>query len=95
LNHIDNELRAERNRYIHDQWTTVDENIVRRKHGVKVVRPQARQLTVLKSIDRTYGSVSEVSKFAEKLAGALDDLISVNGELDDLYLEIWPPEENF
>jgi len=94
LNRIDNELRAERNRYIHDQWTVLDETIIRRRQGAKVIRPQSRTLEVRHSYDRAYASIDEVNDFAERLATALSEVLALNQELSDLYLEIWPPEES-
>jgi hypothetical protein len=94
LNTVDNELRNERNRFVHDQWELEEEVIVRRKHGARVVRPQSRQLTVEQTTDRRYVDVVEVSAFAGRVADALDKLIALEAELDDLYDEIWPEDEN-
>lgn len=94
LNHIDNDLRPERNRYVHDEWMMIDDSIVRRKHGAKVIPPQSRQLSVLRSTDRIYGSADEVDEFAQRVAKAVTDLLTINGDLDELYLEIWPPEDD-
>jgi hypothetical protein len=92
LNHIDNDLRPERNRYVHDEWMMIDDSIVRRKHGAKVIRPQPRQLSVLKSTDRIYGYADDVDEFAQRVAKAVTDLLTINSDLDELYLEVWPPD---
>ncbi|WP_375421816.1 hypothetical protein [uncultured Sphingomonas sp.] len=93
LNTVDNELRSERNRFVHDQWELEEEVIVRRRHGAHVVRPQSRQLTVEQTKDRRYVDLAEVGAFAGRVADALAELIALEAELDDLYEEIWPDAE--
>lgn len=93
LNVIDGELRNERNRFVHDQWDVIDERIVRRKHGARVVRPQSRMIDVSYSTDKHYASADDVDEFSQRVETALRRLIAVNNELTELYAELWPSEE--
>jgi hypothetical protein len=92
LNYIDNDLRNERNRFVHDNWQERDGKIVRTKHGVRVVRPQSRMLEVQYSTAKEFTSVADVRVFADTVSTTLRDLIRLDDDLTELYQSIWPPE---
>jgi hypothetical protein len=48
LNTIDEELRPERNRYVHDYWFAAEtgEPVVRVQHKAKLVKPKAKQIAI-------------------------------------------------
>jgi hypothetical protein len=90
LNTIDNDLRNERNRFVHDHWQIEDEVIVRRKHGARVIRPQSRTLAIQQSTDRSYGDVAQIAEFTGRVATTFNQLVALERELTDLHDEIWP-----
>ena len=89
LNTIDQDLRNERNRFVHDLWQIDHEAIVRRKHGARVVRPQSRVIEIQRTSDRAYVDVAEVAEFTDKVARALDNLLRLERELVELHEDIW------
>lgn len=93
LNTIDNDLRSERNRFVHDHWQMNDEAILRRRYGARVTRPQSRTLTIAQSTDRSYEDVAEVAQFTGRVASVYGQLVSLDRELVELHDEIWPREE--
>lgn len=93
LNTIDNDLRNERNRFVHDHWNTDGDAIGRRKYGARVTRPQSRTLAITQSTDRMYDDVAEVAQFSGRVASAFDKLTTLDRELVDLHDEIWPSSD--
>ncbi len=53
INRSDNELRNERNRMVHDQWSEAQTEIIRRTSMAKIVREQARQFALKTHDSRT------------------------------------------
>jgi hypothetical protein len=94
LNHIDNQLRPERNRYVHDIWQEHDNKIVRSTWKPKVTRPQSRQLEVTYSTETHYNTAEDVEGFTTRMQEALGSLIDKVNELQELSLSIWPLEES-
>jgi hypothetical protein len=93
LNFIDNDLRNERNRFVHDQWQLETDGIVRRKHGARVTRPQSRQLAIHQATDKKYRDVHEVAEFATRVGDTLMKLVKLEAELEELHEETWPHEQ--
>lgn len=86
LSYIDNEIRPERNRYIHDEWTTIgeggDRGAMRVKRGPQVYREPPRNeraFGIWKVKD--YPSLGAVDEFAKNLEFTYQDLVSLDGHL--------------
>ena len=66
MNRVQNELRNERNRLFHDSWRVGEGGLSRRKTtGTKVVRPQARALSLELPAEEPV-SVEAIRAFVEK-----------------------------
>jgi hypothetical protein len=87
LNYVDNELRPERNRYVHDLWEYQDGRIVRNSMNPRVIKPQSRMREVRLISEKEFASVDEITAFAEKLFDARDRLSLLDGELAGLIPE--------
>jgi|SRR5579872_871440 len=68
VNHVDNGLRPERNRFVHDQWRGLDP-IVRRTKRTALVRPQARQIELRAFEDRAI-KPAEIWRLVNSVASA-------------------------
>jgi len=80
LNYVDNVLRPERNRFIHDYWELGDDlSVVRTKMGTQVRRPQSHQREVHLYTSRVYANVEEVEAFVTNLHLAYEDLAQLDG----------------
>lgn len=55
IDYIDNDLRNQRNRYVHDYWLASSDKVAHVQHKTKLVRPQAREFAI------QYHSASETS----------------------------------
>ncbi len=77
LNTIDNDLRNERNRFVHNHWRLEGDSIVRRRHGARVTRPQSRTLAIHQSTDRRYDSVAQIAEFTARVASTHDQLVAL------------------
>ena len=90
LNRIDTELRAERNRFVHDLWIldSDDEMIQRFRQRTMITRPQSRQRELLIGTSKSYGSVEEVESFVLLLEAAFRDLCEFDGETAHMVSEL-------
>ncbi|MDO8378597.1 hypothetical protein [Phenylobacterium sp.] len=80
LDYVDNTLRPERNRWMHDHWEFGDV-ISRVKLGAQVRRPQSRQRELQLWSERQYESVEEVEAFITNLEHASDDLVALDNHI--------------
>ena len=68
LNKLDNEIRVERNRYVHDSWFASGEAAERTSRSTKIVNRQGvRELLLNES--ETYSSFDEIDDLVKKLKG--------------------------
>jgi len=80
LNYIDNDLRPERNRTIHDTWDWRGPEIIRRQYATKLSRPQARQPQVLTVEIAKPVPIGELWGLAFKIFDASSELSALNNE---------------
>lgn len=85
LNYIDNELRPERNRMVHDNWDWAGPEIVRRQYATKLKRLQARQPHTLTIEHVKAVPINTIWELAYKIYDASAELSVLNVEyaLDD------------
>ena len=74
LNRIDNELRPDRNRYIHDSWHSAGGVAVRTSRGTKIVNTQSRTKRLQVSQTKDYAGFAELDKLVKDLKQAYNDL---------------------
>lgn len=94
LNWIDNDLRNERNRYIHDRWVSVGPLIHRIKAGTVIRRePSTGERKSQHDTRRQFIGFEELNQFAEKLSDASSQLLALGDELREKLNEIRPMPE--
>lgn len=69
MNHVENDLRPERNRMIHATWAVAGTDMIRVSPRVKVIRPQAGEPREL-SKDQPSISVSDINTLTVKVIEA-------------------------
>jgi hypothetical protein len=84
LNVIDNDLRVQRNRYVHDQWVDEGDIAIRFQPGTRVTMLQARQPIHEFGRVKYYRTVEEIWGFVEQLEDAHERLDALQAELWDL-----------
>jgi len=80
MNRIDNELRTERNRYVHDLWLQEGEGLVRIKPGTFIQYEQARRPVANLERRTLFSGVDEVETFAKTLNQVLGELMELTSE---------------
>jgi hypothetical protein len=80
LNKIDNELRTERNRYVHDSWMAEGAKIERSKQGTVVSRPQSRSLDLRFETITPFETIEKVEAFNATLEAAYHELCMIDAE---------------
>lgn len=95
LNRVDNELRTERNRYVHDYWDIGDDQttIERFQQRTIVTRPQSRQRELQIGTSKTYASAQEVERFVDELYQTYMELSELDSETAAMSLELERLEE--
>jgi hypothetical protein len=82
LNYIDNDLRLERNRYVHDYWDHEEGVITRVARGAKVKRlPPTGKRELRLSTDRQYEAIEGVNKLVNDLMTTYAQLASIDNQL--------------
>ena len=81
MNYLDNEVRPERNRYIHDTWYLSAGTVIRRDNSPKIQRVQSRQTVLNKWTDRVYADIGQIREFMKNLEFLYDDLALLEGHL--------------
>jgi hypothetical protein len=81
LNYLDNDLRLERNRFVHDGWTDEAPEIIRFSLGAKVRRTQSRKSEVVIYTEKRFSNISEIEDFVTKLEIIYDDLVTLDGHI--------------
>lgn len=82
LNRLDNELRTERNRYVHDLWMANEAGpgFVRLQQRTIVSRPQSRKLDLQIGTRKTFGTIEEIEAFVKQLEDTYYDLVKIDDE---------------
>lgn len=82
LNRIDNDLRLERNRYVHDFWDAGDVagTVERFQQRTIVTRPQSRTRDLSLGTTKMYQNVDDVESFVAQLEEAFSELCEFDGE---------------
>ena len=94
LNPINNELRNERNRYVHDRWHVAGDEAFRYKSGSVIRREAATAQTILEHATRKhFESIGEVEAFADRLVEQRRMLMELSQEARDIYLLRYPERE--
>ncbi|MEQ9247644.1 MAG: hypothetical protein RLO21_16835, partial [Nitratireductor sp.] len=81
LNYVDNELRPERNRYVHDNWSIAGSAAMRMRLAPKITRPQARQRDLTMWSGRRYPSITAALAFVKNLQLADGDLVQLDNHI--------------
>jgi len=83
LNHVDNEVRPERNRYVHDSWSSSGRGGVTRIALAPKVLKQAKPHDRVWAMyaERPYRSTRAVEKFVAHLELVYDDLVELDNHL--------------
>jgi len=81
INHIDNDLRPERNSYVHGAWDVQDGSIVRRRVSVRVLRPQSRKTELKHYNEVPFSDVDQVRRFVDQLETAYHDLSDLDAAI--------------
>lgn len=75
LNEIDNDLRPERNRMIHDYWLQLPEKVIRMQHIAKVIKDQrSKVLTLANNKPITVGEIIALTVRIAKASGKMTEL---------------------
>ncbi|MBX7514828.1 hypothetical protein K3179_09760 [Qipengyuania sp. GH38] len=94
LNFIGNELRNDRNRYIHDLWYVAGERFMRLKKGttVKRVKGSGEVKVDLRSITE-FQTLGDVKALVTRIQKERRNLGILHGELGDLFTYLYGDEE--
>lgn len=93
LNIVNNELRNERNRYVHDIWHLIGDQPFRYKAGAAIRRQKGSGDSVLEfGTRKTFSSVTEADAFADAIHSKRVDLINLSEEAQGLYRARYPDE---
>jgi len=84
LNRIDNELRPERNRYVHDEWIVSRHRAARTTLRPRITKEQARQNSCIKMETRIFSN-EELEAFADTLGAAVSELLNLGNEIEAEY----------
>lgn len=81
INHIDNSLRPERNRHVHDLWRKEPERHTpsRISSKVKLVTPKARAERILQTSETTEVDIKEVRNLAAAIQDAAASMVRLLG----------------
>lgn len=94
LNRIDNELRNERNRFVHDRWIVAGDKIVRLKTGTKISRlPSTGNIRLETETKREFATISDVSEVASRIADANRQVADLSEQIQETYRQKYHPEE--
>jgi hypothetical protein len=91
INHIDNSLRPERNRYVHDLWRKEPDrpNPSRISSQVKLVTPKARAERILQTSETVEVDIKEVRNLAAAIRDAAVSMVRLLGRAK--LLHVLPP----
>lgn len=75
LNQIDNEMRSERNRMVHDEWLISEQWAMRSQIKPKIINTQSRTRELTMTTDKRYETIEELEDFTNTLQNAIDQII--------------------
>lgn len=81
VNEIDNDLRPERNRMVHDSWHPGEDDMLRVTHSAKVIREQAHKMALQYGTGKLV-SAPEISALSIRILAAQGALLKYLGEHD-------------
>jgi hypothetical protein len=83
IDEIDNDLRTERNRYVHDSWTLEPDNeymsLSRTQKVSKLIKPQAYQLELITQI-QTPVSLEDLEGLGKRISDAIRAMVDLRFE---------------
>ena len=90
LNRLDNELRIERNRYVHDLWMIGDDDqtIERFQQRTIVTRPQSHKPEMHIGTKKPFASVEEVEAFTHEIEAVWRELVEIDNETCTMFVEL-------
>jgi hypothetical protein len=91
MNYLDNDVRPERNRYIHDSWMGDGKSARRTNRSPKIERTQSRTSVLQLWTEREYPDVEQVGHFVRNLELLWDDLCLLDGHIAWLTDELKRP----
>lgn len=96
LNEISVELRNKRNRFVHDTWVVLEENLIlRHERGTKLPRsPGTGERTLALTTSERFTSISDIQAVATRVEQVRIDLIEIEEALEELYRQKYPDEES-
>jgi hypothetical protein len=94
LNQADNEIRSERNRYIHDQWQIFEDRVERFQPGSRTFKPQAFQAEWDFGRIKVFDSIPEMQRFVLEIRDADLHLASLWEELENFVREQRRPSQS-
>jgi len=77
VNEIDNDLRPQRNRYVHDHWLSGEEQILRIHHSPKIFQPQANQRKMHRRSVHRYSQTDEMFCLVDQIEEARAKVIEL------------------
>jgi hypothetical protein len=81
VNEIDNDLRPERNRMVHDSWHPGEDDVLRITHNAKVAREQAFKMSLQFGTGKLV-SAPEIYALSIRILAAQGKLLTYLGEYD-------------
>jgi len=94
LNNVGNEMRNERNRYVHDAWFVAGGRAHRMKAGSRILRQPASGETIVEHGGIThFVSLQNVHDFADKIHETRMVIMAFSDEAENLFRLKYPEEE--
>lgn len=82
LNFVDNSLRPERNRYVHDVWAVRESaSLARMKPIAIVTRPQSRKRELQTYVEHEFKNIEDARRLVTALEDAFGDLVTLDSHL--------------
>lgn len=96
LNEINNDLRNERNRFVHDQWmVSYSDRIVRFRKGTRIPRqPGSGERKLELSSAERYGSINHIQRLAVRVREVRSLLNDFSEICQEAYRQKFPDEES-
>lgn len=91
LNRIGNDLRNERNRYVHDIWYVVEGSATRMQAGTRITRIKGSGAPSLATVKtQRYDKVEDVRAFANKIIEIREELRDLSSSAQEFYRKKYP-----
>lgn len=89
LNKIDNDLRLERNRFVHDEWVISPESASRTYIKPKIINTQSRTRELSMATVKNFESIDELEQFAKLLDEIVRQIVAHIRAID----AVWESKE--